>query len=1132
MAYFTAVLDLATLSATDGFRLVGEGASQNSGESVSAAGDLNGDGIDDFVIGVARANPNGSWSGAAYVVFGTTGGFPLNFNLADLNGTNGFRINGESPDDFAGVSVSSAGDINNDGFDDLIVGANGADSAYVVFGTDAGFPASFELSSLNGANGFRIMGAPDDRAGFSVSSAGDVNGDGIDDVIVGAFLAMPGGALLAGSSYVVFGTDSGFAATLDVSSLNGANGFRINGVAHSQSGYSVSRAGDVNGDGLDDLIVGALSASPNGSSSGAAYVVFGTDAGFASDISLAALNGTDGFRISGQAASDGAGCSVASAGDVNGDGIDDLIIGAAMNDPAGRTNAGAAYVVFGTTGGFAANLNLSTLNGANGFKLQGSLFATGERAGLSVDTAGDINGDGFDDLLIGAFLSAAGGRNNAGAAYVVFGGASFSATLDLASLDGRTGFRIDGAAVGDALGGRVSAAGDVNGDGYDDLIVAAKNADANGSDSGASYVIYGRPLVVIETGTAGDDSYNGATEGDDLSGQDGADTLSGLGGDDLLNGGADNDILDGGEGADTLNGGAGADSMAGGTGDDTYYVDDPGDVATEAGGEGSDVIRATVTVAPLPANIETLILEGTADIDGAGNGANNSLNGNTGNNTLNGGDGNDLIKGGGGDDVLNGDAGADQLLGGTGSDTLNGVDHNDRLEGGDGNDTLAGGTGNDILDGGVDNDTLNGGTGTDQLFGGAGTDILNGGADNDILDGGLGADELTGGAGDDVFYVNDPGDTTIEASGEGTDTVRASITIAALGANIERLILEGTADIGGTGNSLANIITGNSGANIINGGDGNDLINGGLGNDTLNGDAGLDNLSGGDGDDTLDGGADNDILSGGAGMDSLTGGGGIDSLDGGADSDTLAGSAGADQLNGGDGADTLSGGADNDVLNGGAGADVMSGGAGDDTYFVDAGDVITEDPAEGTDVVRASVSWTLGDNFERLTLDGGASLSGTGNGAANLLTGNAGANTLDGAGGNDIINGGLGADTLIGGTGSDTLTGGDGIDIFVVRQESAYSSADPQGRVLETDTVSDYAIGQDIIDLSAIDAVAGGTDDVFSIVAAFTREAGQLVLSFASGTTTLSLDIDGDGAADYRMKINGDVRADTAGWLL
>src|SRR5258705_303913 len=378
MPQFPAVIDLSSLNGSTGFKITGEAAGDNSGIAVSSAGDLNGDGFADLIIGASGASPNGLSSGATYVVFGKASGFGATLALSSLNGTNGFQIDGVAAGDISGFSVSSGGDINRDGFADLIIGApkadpNGTDSgaSYVVFGKASGFSANLELSSLNGTNGFQINGeAAGDFAGYSVSAAGDINGDGFGDVIVGAPFAAPNGPR-SGATYVVFGKASGFSANLELSSLNGANGFQINGEAPNDvSGFAVSSAGDVNGDGFDDIIIGAYGANIDGPYAGASYVVFGKASGFSANFQLSSVNGSNGFRIIGEAPGDYSGFSVSSAGDVNGDGFDDLLIGAPFATvicPA----SGSSYVVFGKASGFSATIDLLTLDGTNGFYIPG-----------------------------------------------------------------------------------------------------------------------------------------------------------------------------------------------------------------------------------------------------------------------------------------------------------------------------------------------------------------------------------------------------------------------------------------------------------------------------------------------------------------------------------------------------------------------------------------------------------------------------------------------------------------------------------------------------------------------------------------------------------------------------------------
>ena len=599
------------------------------------------------------------------------------------------------------------------------------------------------------------------------------------------------------------------------------------------------------------------------------------------------------------------------------------------------------------------------------------------------------------------------------------------------------------------------------------LNITVQAIDTSNASISDSFVLTITNLINNIVGTSGNNTLAGTPNNDNI---------QGLGG---------NDIIFGLAGNDTLNGGTGSDTMTGGLGDDTYIVDNNVDKVVENLNEGIDTVRSSISYTLLE-NVENLILTGTSNISGTGNILSNIITGNSGANTLNGKagddilngeggndnlkgeDGNDVLNGGAGNDILDGGLGDDVMTGGVGNDIyyvdssndiiidelnegtdtvntiitwtlgnhlenltligssaingtgnalkniiignsadniLSGGDNDDILRGGEGNDTLYGGAGNDSLDGGIGNDSLNGEDGNDNLKGDVGNDILNGNAGNDTLDGGLGDDVMTGGAGNDIYFVDSSNDTIIEELNEGTDTVNASINWT-LGNNLENLTLTGSNGINGTGNALKNIITGNNGDNILSGGDNDDTLRGNAGNDTLFGGSGNDSLSGGIGDDILNGADGNDNLKGEAGND------------------------------------TLDGGAGNDSLDGGLGDDVMTGGAGNDTYFVDSSnDTIAEETDGGSDTVNASVSWTLDDNLENLTLTGSNAINGTGNALRNTITGNSADNilsggdnddTLRGNAGNDILNGGAGNDSLDGGLGDDVMTGGASNDTYFV----------------------------------------------------------------------------------------------------
>ncbi len=408
-------IDLASLTTAQGFRIDGAAADDHSGTSVAGAGDVNGDGRDDVIIGSPYADNNTrDNSGSSYVIYGE----PTNstIDLSSLTAAQGFRIDGAARDDHSGTSVAGAGDVNGDGRAGVIIGAppagNGLGSSYVVYGQPAN--TNIDLGSLTTAQGFQIDGeAGGFGSGYSVAGAGDVNGDGRDDVIIGAYRSDKS-RTLAGSSYVIYGQAAN--TNVDLASLTTAQGFRIDGAsAFDQSGSSVAGAGDVNGDGRADVIIGSPYADNNtGDDSGSSYVIYGEPAN--STIDLSSLTAAQGFRIDGAARDDHSGYSVAGAGDVNGDGRADLLLGAHFANNNSRVISGSTYVIYGEPTNSV--VDLSSVTSAQGFRIDGA--GGSDQSGIAVAGAGDINGDGRDDVLIGAYGASKNSRPSSGSSYVVY----------------------------------------------------------------------------------------------------------------------------------------------------------------------------------------------------------------------------------------------------------------------------------------------------------------------------------------------------------------------------------------------------------------------------------------------------------------------------------------------------------------------------------------------------------------------------------------------------------------------------------------------------------------------------------------------------------------------------------------
>jgi Ca2+-binding RTX toxin-like protein len=683
----------------------------------------------------------------------------------------------------------------------------------------------------------------------------------------------------------------------------------------------------------------------------------------------------------------------------------DNLIGGAGSDTAGYGNAQSAVTV----------------------SLMSPSSNTGDAAGDTYVAIENLSGSSFDDQLTGD-----------AAANVLSGGAGNDT--------------LDGGAGTDKL---------VGGIGNDTYVVSISTENVvenagEGTDTVLSTITYTLDTNVENLTLTGTAAANGT-----------GNTL-----DNVITGNGANNSLIGAAGNDTLSGGLGADTLNGGAGNDVYIVDNSGDVVTDTVNIGVDEVRSSIDYT-LGTNIENLILLGAEFLNGTGNALDNVIIGNAGNNDLSGEAGDDTLDGKGGVNHLYGGQGNDTYivdndtsfiveLISQGTDTVRAsvsydIGKNDHLEnvtltgagaisasGNAGANVLTGNAAANTLNGNDGNDTLIGGGGADSLVGGNGSDTasyenaaagvtvslatpnvntgdaagdsyssienLTGSAFNDRLSGDAGANVLAGGKGDDTYVVDALSDSIVEAAGEGSDTVLASINYDLTGvANVENITLTGAA-LTATGNTLANIITGTSNANTLLGNDGNDTLIGGGGADSLSGGAGSDTAS---------------YVTATAAVSASLAAPGGNTGDAAGDSyaliENLAGSAFNDKLTGDGLVNVLTGGDGDDILDGGAGIDSMIGGKGDDTFVISvATDVVTEAAGEGVDTVQSSVTYTLATNVENLVLTGATAINGTGNASHNLLTGNAAANSLSGAAGNDTLDGGAGNDTLLGGTGDDT----------------------------------------------------------------------------------------------------------------
>ncbi|HEY0085992.1 MAG TPA: hypothetical protein VGB65_08785, partial [Allosphingosinicella sp.] len=975
----------------------------------SGIGDINNDGIEDFAIGASDANAPNTHSGKVYVLFGKLGGIGVP-NLADLSPSEGFVISGAPAKTFMGMGVSGVGDINADGIADFALGGY---TSYVIYGSAAAGLADIDVAMLAPGLGFAITGTGYSDNGDTISGAGDVNGDGIGDLIFNEWNKS--------DVHVLFGRAGGY-SNMNAGAPPLGSGFTILGPSPNAGSSNVSGGRDYNGDGYDDVIVGH---GDNASVS----VIFGKTG--TDTVSTLALPDSAGVRFTGSYEED-VGRSVALA-DVNGDGFAEAIVGARFSHINGYVS-GSLFVAYGT----APTGPVVRTGGAADQRIFG-----GSGADVLDGAGGDdqLTGSGGDDQLIG------GDGND-----TLFGGAG----NDL----------LNGGEGNDLLDGGEGADRMIGGAG-DDIYVVDNAGDlaVEEEGGGTDLVRTSRSVYTLEAdienleGTGAAQTLKGNALGNTITGTGTNDKLSGLGGNDVLRAGSGNDLLNGGEGDDRMEGGAGDDWFVAGLG-----------VDTADGGAGVDVLQGNFSGSTAGVKID--LRQATSS------GAFGSYSNFEFFDSIVGSSFDDLFAGrstgiepmelGAGDDTAI-VWGISVVHGGTGNDTLvvqwsegystifttgepvanaaggfNGA-YNDQFNNSVGYTSIETfeihtGTSGSYIHTASGNDRLYGGSSGDSFFAGAGADILDGGGGNDRLDGQAGADSMSGGDGDDIYIVDDQGDEVLEAASAGTDEVRTSLANYYLRANFENLT--GTAATGQSlvGNSLDNIVTGGSGNDSLIGSDAADFGSGNRG--------GTDTLAGGLGNDlywvddvdqvveAADQGADEVRTRGNY---TLTAN--VETLRGLSDSgQILQGNELGNAIFGKDGADTLRGLAGNDTLTGGAGNDVLEGGTGDDIYVVEGADTVTELAGEGTDEVRTALGsrsdvaqmYILTANVENFT---GTSATGQGmygNALNNVVAMGAGGDlvVLDG-GGNDLVSGGGGDDFLYWGaafTSADKADGGAGFD--------------------------------------------------------------------------------------------------------
>jgi len=430
------------LSITPNWTAESNQANADFGISVSTAGDVNGDGYSDVIVGSAKFDNGQNDEGKVFAYYGSSSGLSLVPNWTAESDQSGALF---------GTSLSTAGDVNGDGYSDVIVGAHLFDNGqsnegrvYVYHGSSSGLVTTANWTNeINQANAYY---------GYSVSFAGDVNGDGYSDAIIGAY-SFDNGQTDEGRAYVYLGSVSGLSLTSNWSSESDQ--------IFANYGFSCSGAGDINGDGYSDIIVGAPKLDSGQIDEGKVFVYNGSSTG---------PTLTPSWTSESNQVSANYGVCVTSAGDVNGDGFCDIIVGANLYD-SGQTDEGRAFIFNGSSTGLSASPDWT-----------GESNQTNAYYGTSAATAGDVNGDGFSDVIVGAYLFD-NGETDEGKTFVYYGSALILSQIENWSAESNQSSA--------HFGWNVSSAGDVNGDGYGDVIIGARYYDNGQSDEGRAYVYLG-----------------------------------------------------------------------------------------------------------------------------------------------------------------------------------------------------------------------------------------------------------------------------------------------------------------------------------------------------------------------------------------------------------------------------------------------------------------------------------------------------------------------------------------------------------------------------------------------------------------------------------------------------------------